>query len=87
MISFLTWLIFGLVVGVLAKFLLPGKDPGGIFITILLGIAGSILGGWVSTLLGFGANGQTAGWIMSILGAIAILAIYRAMNGRSSVSV
>ena len=77
MINFLSWILFGLVVGVLAKFLMPGKDPGGFIITVLLGIAGAVLGGWVTTLLGMGQDGQSAGWIMSILGAIALLAIYR----------
>ena len=77
MINFLSWILFGLVVGVLAKFLMPGKDPGGFIITVLLGIAGAVLGGWITTLLGMGQDGQSAGWIMSILGAIALLAIYR----------
>ena len=77
MINFLSWILFGLVVGVLAKFLMPGKDPGGFIITVLLGIAGAVLGGWVTTLLGMGQDGQSAGWIMSIIGAIALLAIYR----------
>lgn len=77
MINFLSWILFGLVVGVLAKFLMPGKDPGGFIITVLLGIAGAVLGGWITTLLGMGQDGQSAGWIMSIIGAIALLAIYR----------
>ena len=77
MINFLSWILFGLVVGVLAKFLMPGKDPGGFIITVLLGIAGAVLGGWVTTLLGMGQDGQSAGWIMSIIGAMALLAIYR----------
>lgn len=77
MTNFLSWILFGLVVGVLAKFLMPGKDPGGFIITVLLGIAGAVLGGWITTLLGMGQDGQSAGWIMSIIGAIALLAIYR----------
>ena len=77
MINFLSWILFGLVVGVLAKFLMPGKDPGGFIITVLLGIAGAVLGGWVTTLIGMGQDGQSAGWIMSIIGAMALLAIYR----------
>ena len=77
MINFLSWILFGLVVGVLAKFLMPGKDPGGFIITVLLGIAGAVLGGWVTTLLGMGQDAQSTGWIMSIIGAMALLAIYR----------
>lgn len=73
----LSWILFGLVVGVLAKFLMPGKDPGGFIITILLGIAGAMLGGWITTMVGMGQDGQSAGWIMSILGAIVLLVLYR----------
>lgn len=73
----ISWILFGLVVGVLAKFLMPGKDPGGFIITILLGIAGAMLGGWITTMVGMGGDGQSAGWIMSILGAIILLTLYR----------
>jgi uncharacterized membrane protein YeaQ/YmgE (transglycosylase-associated protein family) len=73
----LSWIVFGLIVGALAKLVMPGKDPGGIIITMLLGIAGSLLGGFLGQALGFYGQGQAAGWLMSILGAIVLLALYR----------
>lgn len=73
-------IIFGLLVGVVAKFLMPGKDPGGFIVTILLGIAGSFVGGYVGQLLGFYTVGQPAGFIMSVIGAIILLATYRWMK-------
>jgi uncharacterized membrane protein YeaQ/YmgE (transglycosylase-associated protein family) len=78
-------IIFGLVVGIIAKLLMPGRDPGGFIVTILLGIAGALLGTFVGRAL-FG-NDYAAGWIASILGAIALLAIYRAAVGRRGVRV
>jgi uncharacterized membrane protein YeaQ/YmgE (transglycosylase-associated protein family) len=80
----LSWIFFGLIVGVLAKLFTPGRDPGGILITILLGVAGSMLGGFIGRALGWYGPGQTAGWIVSILGAVVLLLIYRAMRGRPS---
>ena len=78
------WMIIvGLVVGALAKLIMPGKDPGGFIITILLGIAGSLLGTFVGRALGFGSN-YSAGFIMSILGAILLLFLYRLIIGRRS---
>lgn len=71
-------IIFGLIVGVFAKLLMPGKDPGGLIITIILGIVGSVVGRWVGQALGFYAAGEPAGFLMSLLGAIILLAIYRA---------
>ncbi len=79
MISFFSWIFFGIIVGALAKFLMPGKDPGGIFITMILGIAGAVFGGWMGSIFGFGRQGESAGWLLSILGAVTILAIYRFM--------
>jgi uncharacterized membrane protein YeaQ/YmgE (transglycosylase-associated protein family) len=76
------WILFGLVAGVIAKLLMPGRDPGGFIITILLGIAGALLGGWLGQVFGFYAPGERAGMLMSILGAIVILALYRAIAGR-----
>ena len=74
----LLWvLIIGLVVGALAKLIMPGKDPGGIIVTMLLGIAGAFLGGWVGRAVGLYQEGQGAGFIMSLIGAIILLAIYR----------
>ena len=75
------WLLFGLVVGAIAKFLMPGNDPGGWIVTILLGIAGSFVGGFLAQTL-MGKQGQTAGWIGSIIGAIVLLFVYRLITGR-----
>ncbi len=75
--AFLSWIFTGLIVGVIAKLLMPGRDPGGIIVTILLGIAGALLAGFLGQALGIYQQGEVAGWIASILGAIAILAIYR----------
>lgn len=75
-------IIFGLIVGVIAKMMMPGKDPGGIIITILLGIAGSVLGRWVGQALGLYGPEDAAGFLMSLVGAVLLLAIYRAMTGR-----
>lgn len=75
--------IIGLIVGAIAKLLMPGKDPGGCFVTILLGLAGA----WLGTFLGralFGGPAYAAGWIMSIVGAMIILLIYRIVFGRRS---
>ena len=78
----LSWIVFGLVVGIIAKLLMPGRDPGGFIVTILLGIAGALLGGFVGRAMGFYADNQSAGWLMSIAGAIVLLAIYRMMVRR-----
>ena len=80
MFGILGWILFGLIEGIIAKLLMPGKDPGGIIVTILLGIAGALLGGFVGQALGFYGPGEGAGMIMSVLGAIVLLAIYRAMT-------
>jgi len=78
----LTWILFGLVVGVIAKLLMPGRDPGGFIVTILLGIAGALLGGFVGRAMGFYGPNESAGWIISILGAIILLVLYRMMARR-----
>jgi uncharacterized membrane protein YeaQ/YmgE (transglycosylase-associated protein family) len=70
-------LIIGLIVGALAKLIMPGKDPGGIIVTMVLGVAGSLVAGYVGRLIGHYQVGARPGFIASILGAIAILAIYR----------
>jgi uncharacterized membrane protein YeaQ/YmgE (transglycosylase-associated protein family) len=70
-------MLIGLIVGALAKLIMPGRDPGGVFLTMLLGIAGSLLGGILGRLLGLYGPGQGAGFIVSTLGAILILALYR----------
>jgi uncharacterized membrane protein YeaQ/YmgE (transglycosylase-associated protein family) len=78
----LTWILFGLVIGVIAKLLMPGRDPGGFIITILLGIAGALVGGFIGRAMGFYGPNQGAGWIVSILGAIILLVLYRLMVRR-----
>jgi uncharacterized membrane protein YeaQ/YmgE (transglycosylase-associated protein family) len=70
--------IFGLVVGVLAKFLLPGKDPGGLIVTALIGLAGSMIGTFIGRTLRGNAD-YASGWIMSIIGAMILLGAYRLM--------
>jgi len=69
--------IIGLVIGIVAKLIMPGKDPGGIIVTMLLGIAGSLLAGWLGRAVGWYREGQSAGFIMSVVGAIILLIIYR----------
>jgi uncharacterized membrane protein YeaQ/YmgE (transglycosylase-associated protein family) len=77
----LGWIVFGLIVGIIAKLLMPGRDPGGFVITILLGIAGAMLGGFIGRAIGLYGPNQSAGYIVSVLGAILLLAIYRAVGG------
>ena len=81
MFSLLWELIIGLIVGAVAKFLMPGKDPGGIWITMIIGIAGSILATYLGQVIGWYQAGQGAGFIMSVVGAILLLLIYRVMRG------
>jgi uncharacterized membrane protein YeaQ/YmgE (transglycosylase-associated protein family) len=81
MFSLLWELIIGLIVGAVAKLLMPGKDPGGIWITMALGIAGSIVATYLGQLMGWYREGQTAGFIMSVVGAIVLLVIYRLVRG------
>jgi uncharacterized membrane protein YeaQ/YmgE (transglycosylase-associated protein family) len=78
----LAWILFGLVIGIIAKLLMPGRDPGGFIITILLGIAGALLGGFIGRAMGFYGPNESAGWIVSILGAVILLALYRMMVRR-----
>lgn len=74
-------LIIGLVVGALAKLIMPGKDPGGAIITILIGVAGSFIAGFLGRALGLYETGESAGLIASVIGAIVLLAGYRAVSG------
>jgi uncharacterized membrane protein YeaQ/YmgE (transglycosylase-associated protein family) len=76
------WIIFGLIVGIIGKFLMPGRDPGGIVVTILLGIGGALLGGWIGQALGFYSEGEPAGFIMAVIGSIVLLLLYRLFVGR-----
>jgi len=75
------WIIVGLIAGALAKFIMPGDDPGGFIITILLGIAGAIVGGFLASLIGIGGGGFIWTTIIATIGAIILLAIYRAFAG------
>jgi uncharacterized membrane protein YeaQ/YmgE (transglycosylase-associated protein family) len=85
MLSILGWIVFGLIIGALAKLVMPGRDPGGIIVTMLLGIAGAVIGGFVGRAAGFYGPGEPAGWIMSFIGAIVLLVIYRMFVGRKTV--
>jgi uncharacterized membrane protein YeaQ/YmgE (transglycosylase-associated protein family) len=78
----LSWIVFGLVVGIIAKLVTPGKDPGGFIVTMLLGIAGALLGGFIGRAMGFYGPNEPAGWLMSIGGAIVLLLLYRVMVRR-----
>jgi uncharacterized membrane protein YeaQ/YmgE (transglycosylase-associated protein family) len=80
---FMTFII-GLVVGIVAKFLMPGKDPGGFIITAILGILGSFLATWLGRAMGWYQEGATAGWIGSIIGAIILLILYRFFSKKSA---
>ena len=78
-------IIFGLVVGAIAKLLMPGKDPGGIIITALIGMAGALIGTFIGRML-WGGTDYSAGWITAILGSVILLAGYRMMTGRRVVA-
>jgi uncharacterized membrane protein YeaQ/YmgE (transglycosylase-associated protein family) len=79
------WIIFGLIAGAIAKLLMPGKDPGGWIVTILLGIAGAVVGGWIGRAL-WGSTGASdwsfGSFALAIVGSIILLAIYRVIVGR-----
>lgn len=84
----LAWVVFGLIAGAIAKLLMPGRDPGGWIITILLGIAGALLGGFVGRALwgGAGVTGfNLASFLTAIAGAVILLALYRAVAGRRTI--
>ena len=76
------WIVFGLIVGALAKLVMPGRDPGGIIVTMLLGIAGALLGGFLGRAMGLYGPGEAAGFLMSFLGAVILLILYRMMMRR-----
>ena len=76
----LAWVLFGLVVGVVAKLLMPGRDPGGFIVTALLGIVGAVLGGFLGRTLGFYGPGEPAGFLMATLGAVLLLLGYRMLR-------
>jgi uncharacterized membrane protein YeaQ/YmgE (transglycosylase-associated protein family) len=83
-VEIIGFIVFGLVVGAIAKFVMPGRDPGGLVVTAGIGMLGALVGGLIGRyVLGRGET-YTAGWIMSIVGAVILLALYRAIRGRSS---
>jgi len=82
MFGIIGWIVFGLIVGALAKLLMPGRDPGGIIVTMLLGIAGAVAGGYIGRALGWYGPNDGAGFLMSLVGAILLLWIYRVIIGR-----
>jgi uncharacterized membrane protein YeaQ/YmgE (transglycosylase-associated protein family) len=77
MLSIIWMCVIGLVAGALAKLLMPGKDPGGLIVTMLLGIAGSLVAGYLGRAMGLYNEGEGAGFIMSVVGAVILLALYR----------
>jgi uncharacterized membrane protein YeaQ/YmgE (transglycosylase-associated protein family) len=82
MFGIIGWIVFGLIVGAIAKLLMPGRDPGGIIVTMLLGIAGAVAGGYLGRALGWYGPQDGAGFLMSLVGAIILLWIYRLVIGR-----
>jgi len=85
MFGILGWIVFGLVVGAIAKLVMPGRDPGGVIVTILLGIVGAVLGGWIGRAMNMYGPNEPAGFVMALVGAVALLALYRMTMGRSRV--
>jgi uncharacterized membrane protein YeaQ/YmgE (transglycosylase-associated protein family) len=75
--------IIGLIVGAIAKFIMPGKEPGGIFVTMLIGIAGAFVGTFLGRAIGHYQPGQSAGFLMSLLGSLILLGLYRMIKGRT----
>jgi uncharacterized membrane protein YeaQ/YmgE (transglycosylase-associated protein family) len=83
--GWLTWIVLGLVAGIIAKFLMPGRDPGGLIITIVIGILGGVVGGWIGERLGYGGvTGFNLGSIIfAVIGAVLLLFVYRLLRGRA----
>jgi uncharacterized membrane protein YeaQ/YmgE (transglycosylase-associated protein family) len=84
MLSLLWTALIGLVIGAVAKLIMPGKDPGGIWITMLLGIAGSFIASWLGRLVGWYQEGQSAGFMMSVVGALILLALYHLFKRKTA---
>lgn len=82
MFGVIGWIVFGLIVGAVAKLLMPGRDPGGLIVTMLLGIAGALVGGILGRAAGWYGPNDPAGFLMSLLGAILLLSLYRMSIGR-----
>lgn len=85
MFQVIGWIIFGLIVGIVAKFLMPGRDPGGFIVTMLLGIVGAVLAGWIGRAVGWYGPNDSAGFLMSVVGAVILLAIYHMIARRRTV--
>jgi uncharacterized membrane protein YeaQ/YmgE (transglycosylase-associated protein family) len=85
MFGVIGWIVFGLIVGAIAKLLMPGRDPGGWIVTILLGIAGAVVGGWIGRTAGWYGPNDGAGFLVSLCGAIILLALYRILFVRRAV--
>ena len=81
--SIVGWILFGLIVGVVAKLIMPGPDPGGMIVTILLGIVGALIGGFIGRMLGWYGEGDPVGFIMAVIGAIVLLFGYRKLSSTS----
>jgi len=84
--EYLWMLIIGLIVGAVAKFLMPGKDPGGIIVTMLIGIVGSLIAGFLGRAMGWYAEGEPAGFIASVVGAILLLIVYRLATKKRTIT-
>ena len=82
MFGVIGWIIFGVIVGAIAKLLMPGRDPGGFIITMVLGIAGALVGGFLGRALGWYGPNDSAGPLMSLVGAVVLLFIYRLATRR-----
>ncbi|MFA7441197.1 MAG: GlsB/YeaQ/YmgE family stress response membrane protein [Sphingomonadaceae bacterium] len=82
--GFIGWIIIGLIAGALAKWIMPGRDPGGIIVTILIGIAGGLLGGFIGSLIGVGGGGNIWNLVLATAGAVLLLWIYRLVKSRSA---
>jgi uncharacterized membrane protein YeaQ/YmgE (transglycosylase-associated protein family) len=80
MFGVLGWILFGLIVGIIAKIVMPGRDPGGIIVTMLIGIAGALVGGFIGQTVGLYRQGDAAGIIMSVIGAVLLLFVYRKLR-------
>ena len=76
----LLWIVFGLVVGAIAKLLMPGRDPGGFILTIVIGIVGALIGGWVGRAMGLYREGEPVGFLMAVVGSIILLGLYRLVS-------
>ena len=82
--TILGWIVFGLIVGAVAKLVMPGRDAGGILVTMLLGIVGAIIGGFIGRALNMYGPNDAAGFFMATLGAVVVLFLYRMVAGRST---